>query len=68
MVAVTKDLVADGVSAADVARDAARALGGGTGKQADLAVGGGPNVAAVDEALALAARERRTRACATRSE
>ena len=53
VVAITKDLAADGVSAADVARDAARVLGGGTGKQADLAVGGGPNVAAIDEALAL---------------
>jgi alanyl-tRNA synthetase len=53
VVAVTKDLAAEGVSAADLARDAARALGGGTGKQADLAVGGGPNVGAVDDALAL---------------
>ncbi|MET0421243.1 MAG: alanine--tRNA ligase [Acidimicrobiia bacterium] len=51
--AVTKELAAAGGSAADVARDAARALGGGTGKQADIAVGGGPNVAAIDEALAL---------------
>ena len=60
VVAITKDLAAGGVSAADIARPAARALGGGTGKQADLAVGGGPNVAAVAEALALladAARE-----------
>jgi alanyl-tRNA synthetase len=55
VVAVTKDLAASGVSAADVARPAARALGGGTGKQADLAVGGGPDVAAVDEAIALLA-------------
>ena len=53
IVAVTKDRAAAGTSAADVARDAARALGGGTGKQADLAVGGGPNVDAVDEALSL---------------
>ncbi|MET0894824.1 MAG: DHHA1 domain-containing protein, partial [Acidimicrobiia bacterium] len=51
--AVTKELAAAGGSAADVARDAARALGGGTGKQTDIAVGGGPNVAAIDEALAL---------------
>jgi alanyl-tRNA synthetase len=53
IVAVTKDRATAGTSAADVARDAARALGGGTGKQADLAVGGGPNVDAVDEALSL---------------
>jgi alanyl-tRNA synthetase len=51
VVAVTKDLVGAGVSAADLARDAARLLGGGTGKNADVAVGGGPNVAAVDDAL-----------------
>ncbi len=53
VVAVTKDLAAAGTSAADVARDAARALGGGTGKQTDLAVGGGPNVDAVDQAIGL---------------
>jgi alanyl-tRNA synthetase len=51
VVAVTKDLVGAGVSAADLARDAARLLGGGTGKNADVAVGGGPKVAAVDDAL-----------------
>jgi alanyl-tRNA synthetase len=55
VVAVTRDLAAAGTSAADLARDAARALGGGTGKQTDLAVGGGPNVGAVDEAVALLA-------------
>jgi alanyl-tRNA synthetase len=52
VVALTKARAAAGVSAADVARDAARTLGGGTGKQVDLAVGGGQNVAAIDEALA----------------
>jgi alanyl-tRNA synthetase len=51
VVAVTKDLVGAGVSAADLARDAARLLGGGTGKNADVAVGGGPNVSAVDDAV-----------------
>ena len=51
--AITKELAAAGASAADVASDAARALGGGTGKQADVAVGGGPNVSAIDDALAL---------------
>jgi len=52
-VALSKDLVERGVSAADLARDAARAVGGGTGKQADVAVGGGPNAQALDEALEL---------------
>ena len=51
--ALTKAAAAAGISAADIARDAARALGGGTGKQADLAVGGGPNIDALDDALAL---------------
>ena len=54
-VAVTKDLVERGVSAADVARDAAKALGGGTAKNPELVQGGGPKVAAVDDALALLA-------------
>jgi alanyl-tRNA synthetase len=52
-VAVTKDLIERGTTAGAVAGDAARALGGGTGKQPDVAVGGGPNAGAVDEALAL---------------
>jgi alanyl-tRNA synthetase len=52
-VAVTKDLVAEGVAAGAIAADAARAVGGGTGKQPDVAVGGGPKADAVDEALAL---------------
>jgi alanyl-tRNA synthetase len=52
-VAVTKDLVAAGVSAAELARDAAKALGGGTAKNPELVVGGGPNIAAVDDALEL---------------
>jgi alanyl-tRNA synthetase len=54
-VAVTKDLVDRGVSAADVARDAAKALGGGTAKNPELVQGGGPKVEAVDDALALLA-------------
>ena len=53
VVALTKDLVDAGASAADIARDAARALGGGTAKNAELVQGGGPNVAAVDDAVAL---------------
>jgi alanyl-tRNA synthetase len=52
-VAVTKDLVAGGVAAGAIAGDAARAVGGGTGKQPDVAVGGGPKADAIDEALAL---------------
>jgi alanyl-tRNA synthetase len=51
-VAVSKDLVSEGVAANAVAADAARTVGGGTGKQADVAVGGGPKADAVDEALA----------------
>jgi len=58
-VAVSKDLVATGTTAGAVAADAARALGGGTGKQSDVAVGGGPNAEAVDEAQALLARRAR---------
>jgi alanyl-tRNA synthetase len=52
-VAVSQDRVAAGASAADLAGDAARALGGGTNKSPDLVGGGGPNVAAIDDALAL---------------
>jgi alanyl-tRNA synthetase len=53
VVAVSKQLVADGASAAEIAAPGARAIGGGTGKNADLAMGGGPNVAAIDSALEL---------------
>jgi len=52
-VGVSKDLVVLGVSASAIAADAAKALGGGTGKQADVAVGGGPNAGAVEEAMAI---------------
>ena len=52
-VAVTKDLVERGVSAAEIAQPAAKALGGGTARNPELVVGGGPKVDAVDEALAL---------------
>jgi alanyl-tRNA synthetase len=52
-VAVSKDKVAAGVSAADLARDAAKTLGGGTAKHADVVQGGGQNVDAIDDALAL---------------
>ncbi len=52
-VAVTGEHVERGVSAAEVAAKAAKALGGGTAKNPDVVQGGGPNVDAVDEALAL---------------
>jgi alanyl-tRNA synthetase len=52
-VAVSKDRVEGGVSAAELARDAAKALGGGTAKHADVVQGGGQNVDSVDDALAL---------------
>ena len=54
-VAVSKDRVEGGVSAAELARDAAKALGGGTAKHADVVQGGGQNVDAIDDALALLA-------------
>jgi alanyl-tRNA synthetase len=54
VVGVTKDLVQAGVSAAEVAAPAAKALGGGTAKNPELVVGGGPKVDGLDEALALA--------------
>jgi alanyl-tRNA synthetase len=52
-VAVSKDLVAQGVNAGSIAKDAAAAVGGGVGKQADVAVGGGPKAEAIDDALAV---------------
>ena len=56
-VAITSDLVTRGVSAAEIAAPAAKALGGGTAKNAEVVQGGGPNVAAVDEALALVRKQ-----------
>ncbi|MBK5287443.1 MAG: alanine--tRNA ligase [Acidimicrobiia bacterium] len=55
--AVAADRVAAGVSAADLAAPVARLLGGGTAKNAELVVGGGPNIAAIDEALEVARRQ-----------
>jgi alanyl-tRNA synthetase len=52
-VAVSKDRVEAGASAAEIARDAAKALGGGTAKHADAVQGGGQNVGAIDDALTL---------------
>jgi len=53
-VAVTDDRVAQGASAGAIASDAARLLGGGTAKNPEVVVGGGPNVDQVDAALAAA--------------
>jgi alanyl-tRNA synthetase len=64
-VAVSKDLVGTGVTAGAIAADAAKVLGGGTGKQPDVAVGGGPNAGAVDEAEALLARRAKEAAGST---
>jgi alanyl-tRNA synthetase len=56
-VAISSDLVERGASAAAIAAPAARALGGGTAKNAEVVQGGGPNVAAVEEALALVRKQ-----------
>ena len=55
-VAVSSDLVAGGVSAAEIARPAAKAVGGGTAKNPDAVVGGGPKIDGIDEALTLATK------------
>jgi alanyl-tRNA synthetase len=52
-VAVSKDLIEQGVSADAIARPAARALGGGVGKGADAVAGGGANADGLDDALRL---------------
>jgi alanyl-tRNA synthetase len=57
VVAVTADQVDRGVSAAEIAAPAAKALGGGTAKSAEMVQGGGPNVGAIDEALALVRKQ-----------
>jgi alanyl-tRNA synthetase len=57
--AVSADLVSKGVSAGQLAQPVAKALGGGTNRNAELVVGGGPNVAGLDEALEVAARAAR---------
>ena len=53
-VAVSRDLVERGASADAIGMPAAEKLGGRVSKGADLAVGGGKNVAGVDDALAVA--------------
>jgi alanyl-tRNA synthetase len=53
VVAVSADRREQGASAAQIAEAAARVLGGGTGKGADLAIGGGPKTAGIDDAVRL---------------
>ncbi len=51
---VTSDLVSEkGLNAADIARTAARAIGGGGGGRPDVAQAGGRDASKLDEALAL---------------
>ena len=53
-VAVSKDLVGRGAAADAIAKPAVDKLGGGVGKGAEAVVGGGQNVAGIDDALAVA--------------
>ncbi len=53
-VAVSKATTERGASADAIARPAAQQLGGGVGKGKELVAGGGPNVDAIDAALATA--------------
>jgi alanyl-tRNA synthetase len=53
-VAISKDLVAEGASADAIAKPAVAKLGGGVGRGADAVVGGGQNVAGIDDALSVA--------------
>ena len=50
---VTADLVATGLNAAEIARGAAKAIGGGGGGRPDVAQAGGRRADKLDEALAL---------------
>src|SRR5438874_440996 len=50
-VAVSSDLQAKGISAAEVAGAAARTLGGGTARNPELVTGGGPRVENIEAAL-----------------
>lgn len=52
-VTVSKDLVEQGANASEIAADAVKLLGGGTAKNAELALGGGQNVDKIDEAIEL---------------
>jgi alanyl-tRNA synthetase len=48
---ITPDLVVKGLHAGNIARDAARVVGGGGGGQAEMAQAGGRNASKLDEAL-----------------
>ena len=56
VVAVSPDLVAEGLSAAEIGAPLAKRLGGGAARNPELVVGGGTRPEAIDEALAEAAR------------
>jgi alanyl-tRNA synthetase len=56
-VAVSSDLVGKGVSAAEVAGEAAKTLGGGTARNPEMVTGGGPRVENVETALEQARRK-----------
>lgn len=58
--AVGKSGLERGIKAGDMIRAAAKALGGGGGGRAELAQGGGPDVAKLDEALKAGAEAART--------
>jgi alanyl-tRNA synthetase len=53
-VAISKDVVGRGASADAIAKPAVAKLGGGVGRGAEAVVGGGQNVAGIDDALAVA--------------
>jgi alanyl-tRNA synthetase len=53
IVFVSDDLVAQGVSAGEIAGAGAKALGGGGSRDPKLAQAGGPNVDGIDEAISL---------------
>ena len=50
-VAVSKDLIESGINASEIASNGVKLLGGGTAKNAGLALGGGQNIEKIDEAL-----------------
>jgi alanyl-tRNA synthetase len=54
VVGVSADRREEGAAAPDIAAPAAAALGGKTGRQPELAIGGGPKVDGIEEALRLA--------------
>ncbi|OFW55664.1 MAG: alanine--tRNA ligase [Candidatus Solincola sediminis] len=53
VVAVAKDLTATGLNAVELAKKAGKLLKGGGGGRPDMAVGGGPSIENIDEALTL---------------